>query len=757
MDFMKRIKLFLMSAIAMLTLVGQQTVSAQSTTTRWKGADVDTLKSTTGFLLYNVGTGKFVMQGGNWGTHGMLLFQDFGAAMKSTTVNGRRIIYSGAQNAQYNNSNCFGVNYPKISSNSNWGDANQAFGLIFEASYNEQKQSPNHNRSWTFTRVETDENADTYTYYLTETINNTSNNTNVTCYVGAVNGIDPNKGESNGLYVNVGNDIVAFTTEDGHQTSDNLNYQWRFVTEKEVEEVLKSESSDVNGGLYANLSYLLNDPYLCRNRNDEFKNWIVTNSGKASTEEANHYRYNWYGTDNYKAVSNGTKGSTTCYNSNNSGNTSSNQTPWNEAIFRKPTFDTKADGQYSFGLFEGIGEVSQTFTAPVTGRYEIEVNGFYQGNEAKLFARGGDQSPEKALKQANGFSKYKTSDTNINPDYDGLLTIGKALVNNENGQYTNTITFQANAGTVITFGVKKTAATKSDVVNSSYYFDTDIAAVKGFNILYLGDKEPFVLDEDRTSDSYMQNANVSNTAMYLHRTFTLNKWNSLVLPINLTSAQVKQVFGENTKLAILRGVGKLSGVSSIDFETVPLPADGNAIEAGKLYIINPTLGPESTITYKNQSNVDVTNDCYNLGRRDLKGSEIKDPQGETGESVIDTVLSVHYQGTYIKLEANNAKAPQAKSYVFSGGKMYHITKPHDIKGFRGWLNDIEKINAKSFSIDGDEGTVTSIDGVVDYTPVQQADNRVFTLGGQMVGRGTESLNSLPAGIYIVGGNKIVVK
>lgn len=53
--------------------------SDQPSAMRWKGADVDTLKEE--FLLYNVGTGKFMTAGGGWGVQGMLLYQDFGTMM----------------------------------------------------------------------------------------------------------------------------------------------------------------------------------------------------------------------------------------------------------------------------------------------------------------------------------------------------------------------------------------------------------------------------------------------------------------------------------------------------------------------------------------------------------------------------------------------------------------------------------------------------------------------------------------------------
>ena len=66
------------------------------------------------------------------------------------------------------------------------------------------------------------------------------------------------------------------------------------------------------------------------------------------------------------------------------------------------------------------------------------------------------------------------------------------------------------------------------------------------------------------------------TTILLKRGFTLGEWNSLVLPVNMTTAQVKQTFGDNTKLAKLKGLKDEGDV--IEFEQVPLPSDGAAIE-----------------------------------------------------------------------------------------------------------------------------------------------------------------------------------
>ncbi|MBR2231662.1 MAG: hypothetical protein IJ891_04770, partial [Prevotella sp.] len=68
---------------------------ADATSQKWKGIDVSTVVGNTEgkypddntlasgypFLLYNVGTGRFIMQGGDFAMEGRLFFSDFGRTM----------------------------------------------------------------------------------------------------------------------------------------------------------------------------------------------------------------------------------------------------------------------------------------------------------------------------------------------------------------------------------------------------------------------------------------------------------------------------------------------------------------------------------------------------------------------------------------------------------------------------------------------------------------------------------------------------
>ena len=76
-----RIKTFLCAVLAMIGLMTSVEVKAQSTdATRWKGNEYSALATTTGteVFLYNVGTGRFLIHGGDWGVQARFLYDDTG-------------------------------------------------------------------------------------------------------------------------------------------------------------------------------------------------------------------------------------------------------------------------------------------------------------------------------------------------------------------------------------------------------------------------------------------------------------------------------------------------------------------------------------------------------------------------------------------------------------------------------------------------------------------------------------------------------
>lgn len=309
-----------------------------------------------------------------------------------------------------------------------------------------------------------------------------------------------------------------------------------------------------------------------------------------------------------------------------------------------------------------------------------------------------------------------------------------------------------------------------------------------FKIEYLGTPEhELILDEDQTDASYIKaqapeladNETLQKSIVYLHRTMNPDKWNSLVLPINLNVAQVKRIFGDQVHISKFFGARE-DHPQRIVFD--PITADRNdpdaiAIEAGKLYLVKPTADggmpegqPEKKFTY-NGNTYSMTKYYTIVGVTFKKKSEIADNaysgrvMGDTGSEEYGTAQQVQFVGTYVECSANDLIP--ANSYVLNGnnlggtaGLWYYRTVPTKTKGFRGWLQSVQGQASKVFEyeiegvVEQVNGNATAIDGI---EAAQQHSANIYNLNGQLVRQGATSTEGLPSGLYIVGGKKLVVK
>lgn len=307
-----------------------------------------------------------------------------------------------------------------------------------------------------------------------------------------------------------------------------------------------------------------------------------------------------------------------------------------------------------------------------------------------------------------------------------------------------------------------------------------------FKIEYLGTPpNDLILDEDQTDGGYIKaqaqddNKTLQKSIVYLHRTMNAGKWNSLVLPINLTVGQVKSIFGDQVHISKFVGA-KADHPQRIVFE--PITADRNdpeaiAIEAGKLYLVKPTadrgMPKDQAVKTFNKDGYDISvTDYYTIvGVTFKKKSEIADNaysgrvMGDTGSEEFGTKQQVQFVGTYVKCFDNDL-IPR-NSYVLNGnnkggtaGLWYYRTVETKTKGFRGWLQSVTGQASKVFEyeiegvVEQVNGNTTAIDGI---EAAQQHSANIYNLNGQLVRQGATSTEGLPSGLYIVGGKKLVVK
>ena len=257
-----------------------------------------------------------------------------------------------------------------------------------------------------------------------------------------------------------------------------------------------------------------------------------------------------------------------------------------------------------------------------------------------------------------------------------------------------------------------------------------------------GDDNILVLDEDKTltvTKSY------KNATMLLHRTFTKSAtndkkgWNSIILPVDMTAAQVVEAFGKDTQLAEFRALED----NWIKFSTVDVAADGVVLHKNIPYIIYPTKEPLGNYTYT----IDRETKTLNGPVYVADGIDYVDQTSELEHTV--NGIGMSYTGSY-----SNSNKVSKDSYMFSKGDLVHTNKEHTVKAYRCWLKeDVSSGKMLMFSLDGNglDGT-TGIQVIEENKP--NTNTGIYNLGG--VRMNTNNVDKLPKGVYVVN-NKVVVK
>lgn len=309
--------------------------------------------------------------------------------------------------------------------------------------------------------------------------------------------------------------------------------------------------------------------------------------------------------------------------------------------------------------------------------------------------------------------------------------------------------------------------------------------------------EDLILDENRDNLNYLVNTKTTfkNRTLHLNKDLKQDKWNSFILPVDLTKEQVRKAFGANTRLAKL---SKLTE-SAIEFESVKMETmenGGKAMAAYEPYIIFPSGSNEgitqpayTAILEKNGGGTEVVQIAanhytiqnvtvptgtdganiwqFNTENWKVEGNTVKGNGsmkawgtfartfGE-GTQNPDGTWDITNKGTII-----NGRADLKNCYFFDNGKMYHsTTRVRGLRGFSCWfepVNGTASANAQ-FTLDGvSQGTTGIEDILAEYEqPVSRFANGVYNMNGQLVKTGN-STAGLPSGMYIVNGKKCIVR
>ena len=253
-----------------------------------------------------------------------------------------------------------------------------------------------------------------------------------------------------------------------------------------------------------------------------------------------------------------------------------------------------------------------------------------------------------------------------------------------------------------------------------------------------------VLDEDKTLDV---KKTYNNAKMLLRRTFTTknadgtNGWNSIILPVDMTAAQVIEAFGKGTQVARFNDLDE----NWIKFETVPVAGEGVVLEKNTPYIIFPTQK-----AYNNYEYTTINGETRTLAGPVYvaNGINYEDQTANLRPSDNGTFNRMTFFGSY-----DNKTEVSADSYMFSKGDLVHTSKPHTIKAYRCWLKEnTPSGKLLQFSLNNNNmGNTTGIQVVEENK--RNANPGIYNMEGMRMN--TNNVNELAKGVYIVN-NKVVV-
>lgn len=612
--------------------------------------------------------------------------------------------------------------------------------------------------------------------------------------------------------VDVDVNCAAFSEDDIAQYRDKGYDEWRFLSFDDIHKLQEGNADALNDAL--ELSFKLKCPGFSRGDNDinswntynyaieykKFGNLVVSDPKNDKDTEFARYGLQYY------------------YNNKIAGPNTENKFTGGTLPSGGYTFDGKTytgldkdfhrnlSKYYCASITNKRGVLYQDVVVKTSGRYQIECKGYSTTKKASLFAGvlNSDKTTmigkaeKTTLNQVSNMSQAAQEALHVsekNVDYAGKNFYGSR-------QYINTVYVTVPADVInkdgeatIRFGI---------MVGDDQNDKTPVTTGKGewtvfddFRILYAAKalEEDLILDENREDLSYLVNCPtlMVNKTLHLNKSFTLDKWNSFILPVNLNKTQVLETFGANARLAELTRLTD----TGIEFTSVNLLDDDSkpAIKAYVPYIIFPRKLAKQTETYTatykqkggkgEQLYINIPANHYVIGKVSMPSTELlknmntekwilKDPVGNNGITANGTFARTFGKfssydettGVYGKVTVDGMEDPIISgrprlehSYFFDKGNMYHSNgRPRGLRGFSCWFETTGAQKTLKFTLDGvSQGTTGIEDILADYEqPVSRFANGIYNMNGQLVKQGN-STAGLPSGMYIVNGKKCIVR
>lgn len=604
-----------------------------------------------------------------------------------------------------------------------------------------------------------------------------------------------------------GNKYLTATPEDtdgnlckAEALNDNDNQVWKLVTVQEYYNLIKNSPSDPNSPI--DITFLLQNPGFGYNKsNGSF--WLPTGNAhylrlgvedyyKKTTED--YYKRFIKDKDKEERID-----------------------EYNEYLYENGKYFC-ADIKQQRNV-----EINQWVTVDKAGWYIVRCNGFSNTNGlAKLFVKDIINSMKDYFQDMDtgGVNLNNISENVLNPLEANDPNLLKAGIEFYKDKYENQVAIHISQEAInlmeligdkeqLCIGIK----IEDDGTTPS---ESEWTAFDNFRLLYAGESSnapDLVLDEDNPDLRYLTETieEYNNCVLHLNRSFELNKWNTLILPVNLTYGQMRYTFGDDVKLAKLY---KLTP-NSVRFKTVECDSDNDVmLEAYTPYIIKPTkeagqnsayttphlkkaasqnwLGENESISYAEEG---VKR--YTGGKVSIEANHYDIPNVTLDRTLLNTKLDKHWVSTttasttadnnkmvckgtmaktfYIKEgtgsfyeDEGEVRDKLSGDYFMNKGTMYKVPakKQYGLKAFRCWFELTNTTDASTNSpspakdvklfINEIEDETTGIDDIITdpaFSHAAYQNDGVYNLQGQLVRQGT-SLEGLPQGIYVVKGKKV---
>lgn len=752
------------------------------------------------FFLYNVKTGLLLNVGGYWGTH--VSFQEYGMPLSVyTDVDGwihfqQDIDKQGVSSG--NQEGCsleyfYGEDYPSTS-----------IGVFVDRDiYKSSTDKTVIQRGWKIEPISGDakNTFKIYTYRRSTSGYKFSTKYN-NYYLSAASSV-----------VDVDKNCGAFLTTDKDYSDEGS--KWRIFSYKQLFD-LQTNSIGFKSSL--DLSFKLECPGFNRD-NGKLDNWTTAVYKEGTTGSFRFGLEKRYKTDP-KHKSYDHIGSVT----------SDNPYTFNETKYASiDDYQTHLGKYYCADIKNTRGAVYQVVHVDHGGSYVIECKAYSNTNKAKLFAtllqdKGANPTDytkivegslrETVVMQTANMSQTEKDNLHVseqNMDYAGKEFYGSH-------KYFNSVLVQVpKDGGNICFGVR-VGSVADNVVESN----NEWTVFDDFRLLNAGSttSRDLILDEDKDNLNYLLDCTETYDDVVLHlnkKSFNknINKWNTIVLPVDLNKDQFTQAFGANARLAELTTLTR----NQIQFTTVKIADKGNndvVLAAYVPYIIYPTkdLANERTPAYTAilhktgtgteggehkvtiaENHIDIPNvslkkngqnknDLFGLSKDtwslNLDKVKVAEKPGDS-EIVTDGTLAAYgtFARTYGSIMENDKQTTFTvdknnpiiegrdnlkNCYFFHEGKMvYAGDNVRGLRGFSVWFRPYKQTSGAAtskFILDGIDYT-TDVERIM-ATEDSSIDSKfaklgVFNLNGQLVRSGSTDVSGLPSGIYIVNGKKVFVK